>query len=280
MRRRHRRVRRGRTSSTRPQTPPCRRAAEAALVDAPGRGRTGRRARRDDRPTRLEPMITVHHLNHSRSHRVLWLLEELGLDYELRRYERDPETLRAPPALRDVHPSARRPRLSRRDERSPNRGPSSSRWSTAMAVAASPRAGDARARALHVLDALRRGFRDARARPSVDLLPDAAPADAGPCPPVVRALAENVIDTFVQPQIDQHLDYMDAELAKATWFAGDEFTAADIQMSFPDRGRGRRAHPGRGSPEPLGLCAVAFARARPYRRALDKGGPYDLSKLV
>ena len=96
--------------------------------------------------------------------------------------------------------------------------------------------------------------------------------------PVVRALARNVIESFVQPQIDQHLDYMDGELAKAAWFAGDEFTAADIQMSFPIEAAaaGRSLDEGRRNLRDY----VQRIRARPaYRRALDRGGPYDLSKL-
>ena len=54
-------------------------------------------------------MITVHHLNHSRSQRILWLLEELGVDYDIQRYERDPQTMLAPAALRAVHPLGKSP---------------------------------------------------------------------------------------------------------------------------------------------------------------------------
>ena len=96
--------------------------------------------------------------------------------------------------------------------------------------------------------------------------------------PVVRALPRNVIETFVQPQIDQHLDYMDAELARTAWFAGDEFSAADIQMSFPIEA----AAAGRALGESRRNLSTYLQRIRErpaYRRALDKGGPYDLAKL-
>jgi glutathione S-transferase len=95
--------------------------------------------------------------------------------------------------------------------------------------------------------------------------------------PVVRALAKSVIDNFVQPQIDLHLGYMDAELARTPWFAGEEFSAADIQMSFPiEAAAGRSLGAGHRN-----LTAyLGRIRERPaYRRALDKGGPYDLSTL-
>ena len=95
--------------------------------------------------------------------------------------------------------------------------------------------------------------------------------------PVVRALAKSVVDSFVQPQIDRHLDYMESELARTTWFAGDEFTAADIQMSFPVEAA---AAQGLGPGLPKLRSYVERIRARPaYRRAIDRGGPYDLSKL-
>ena len=57
-------------------------------------------------------MITVHHLNNSRSQRVLWLLEELGLDYEIKYYERDKKSMLAPPELRAVHPLGKSPVLT------------------------------------------------------------------------------------------------------------------------------------------------------------------------
>jgi glutathione S-transferase len=95
--------------------------------------------------------------------------------------------------------------------------------------------------------------------------------------PLVRALAKTVVDSFVQPQIDRHVDYMESELARTTWFAGDEFTAADIQMSFPVEAA---AALGLGAGRPKLGSYIERIRARPaYRRAVERGGPYDLSKL-
>jgi glutathione S-transferase len=224
-------------------------------------------------------MITVHHLNHSRSHRVLWLLEELGLDYELRRYERDPETLRAPATLRDVHPLGKAPTIVE--------GGRALAESGAILESLVNRHGGGRLAPADGTPERERysywmHYAEGSAMPALVLRLIFSQMPRQPMPalarPVVRALARNVIDTFVQPQIDQHLDYMDAELANNPWFAGDEFTAADIQMSFPIEAAAAGSTLGEGR---RNLSAyVQRIRARPaYRRALDRGGPYDLSKL-
>ncbi len=224
-------------------------------------------------------MIIVHHLNHSRSHRVLWLLEELGLDYELRRYERDPETLRAPPSLKAVHPLGKAPTIVVDGRTLAESG--------AILESLVDRHGGGRLSPAPGTPERERytywmHYAEGSAMPALVLRLIFSQMPRQPMPalarPVVRALAKNVIDNFVQPQIDLHLEYMDAELAKATWFAGDEFSAADIQMSFPIEAAaaGRTLGEGRSH-----LSAyLRRIRERPaYRRALDKGGPYDLSKL-
>jgi glutathione S-transferase len=224
-------------------------------------------------------MITVHHLNHSRSHRVLWLLEELGLDYELRRYERDPETLRAPPSLKEVHPLGKAPTIVESGAALAESG--------AILESLVNRHGGGRLAPAPGTPQRERytywmHYAEGSAMPALVLRLIFSQMPRQPMPalarPVVRALARNVIETFVQPQIDQHLDYMDAELARAAWFAGDEFSAADIQMSFPIEA----AAAGRALGESRRNLSTYLQRIRErpaYRRALDKGGPYDLAKL-
>ena len=96
--------------------------------------------------------------------------------------------------------------------------------------------------------------------------------------PVVRSLATTVIDTFVQPQIDQHLSFIEGELEKTRWFAGDEFTAADIQMSFPIEASAARGGLSNGRPKTWGYLQAI--RERPaYKRAIAKGGPLELGHL-
>jgi glutathione S-transferase len=224
-------------------------------------------------------MITVHHLNHSRSHRVLWLLEELGLEYEIRRYERDPLTLRAPASLRQVHPLGKAPAVVDAGRTLAESGAILEtlveRHGAGRLV---PAAGTAeRERYTHWMH-----YAEGSAMPALVLRLIFSQMPRQPMPalarPVVRALARNVVDTFVQPQIDQHLDYMESELSKATWFAGADFTAADIQMSFPIEAA---AAGGSVDGRPNLRAYLQRIRERPaYRRAVDKGGPYDLGNVA
>jgi glutathione S-transferase len=223
-------------------------------------------------------MIVVHHLEHSRSHRVVWLLEELGVAYEIRRYPRDPGTLRAPPSLQGVHPLGKAPTVVDGDRVFAESGAVLESLLTRHGGGRLvPPPGTAeRERYTYWMH-----YAEGSAMPALVLRLIFSQMPRQPMPalarPVVRALARNVVDSFVQPQIDRHLDYMDSELARTTWFAGDEFTAADIQMSFPVEAAaawGLRA----GLPK-LGSY-IERIRARPaYRRAIERGGPYDLSKL-
>jgi glutathione S-transferase len=93
--------------------------------------------------------------------------------------------------------------------------------------------------------------------------------------PVVRRIASGVRERFVEPQIEQHLDYLEGELAKTEWFAGQEFSAADIQMSFPIEGAAARGGLDAGRPRLFAFLERIHARPA-YRRALARGGPYEL----
>ncbi len=224
-------------------------------------------------------MLTVHHLDHSRSHRVLWLLEELGVEYDVRRYERDPATLRAPPSLKDIHRLGRSPTITdggralaesgaileylvdRYDSGrfAPARGtPGRERYTYFMHYAEGS--------AMLPL-VLRLIFSQLPRQPM--------PAIARP---VVRALAKNVIEAFVRPQIEEHLDHMEATLAETHWFAGDAFSAADVQMSFPVETAAAGGSVDARRPHLSGY--LRRIRERPaYLRALARGGPYDLTRL-
>jgi glutathione S-transferase len=223
-------------------------------------------------------MITVHHLEHSRSHRVVWLLEELGLEYEIARHRRDPETLRAPLALKSVHPLGKAPTVVDGDRVLAESGAVlESLLERHGGGRLAPRPGTPeRERYTHWMH-----YAEGSAMPALVLRMIFAQMPRQPMPalarPVVRALARNVIDTFVQPQIDQHLDYIEGALSRTAWFAGDHFTAADIQMSFPVEAAATRSL---GAGRPKLRAYVERIRARPaYRRAVEKGGPFDLSGL-
>jgi glutathione S-transferase len=223
-------------------------------------------------------MITVHHLDNSRSHRVLWLLEELGVDYEIKHYKRE-ASLRAPASLRAIHPLGKSPTITDGTETFAESG--------AILEYLVERYGQGRfVPAAGTPELLRYRYWMHYAEGSM-MLPlvlmlifRQMPKQPMPmlARPVVRTLANTVIDSFVQPQIDQHLAFIEGELAKTTWFAGSEMTAADIQMSFPVEAAAARG--GLTSSRPKTWSYLQRIRERPaYQRALAKGGPLELGHL-
>jgi glutathione S-transferase len=223
-------------------------------------------------------MITVHHLNNSRSQRVLWLLEELGLDYEIQRYQRDPKTMLAPPELRKVHPLGKSPVITDGDLTIAESGAIIEylveRYGNGRLI---PPAGSGeRLRYRYWLH-----FAEGSAQPLLLLKLLFGRVAKGPMPffvrPVAKAIAGKVNESFIQPNLDRQLDYMDAELAARPWFAGAEFTAADIQMSFPLEAAVARG--GLDQRRPKLMAFLQRIHARPaYLRAVERGGKYELMK--
>lgn len=222
-------------------------------------------------------MIVVHHLNNSRSQRILWLLEELGLPYEIKKYQRDPKTMLAPPELRAVHPLGKSPVISDGDTVVAESG--------AIVEYLIERYGDGRlAPAPGTPERLRYTyylhFAEGSAMPPLllKLVFDRVESTLGPffVKPIARAIARKVKDSFVLPQIRQHLVYLESQLAERSWFAGDEFTAADIQMSFPLEAAAKRGGLDQNYPKLSGFLERIHARPA-YRRALERGGQYDFA---
>jgi glutathione S-transferase len=218
-------------------------------------------------------MIVVHHLNNSRSQRVLWLLEELGVPYEVKRYQRDAQTMLAPPELLAVHPLGKSPVITDGDKTLAETGaiveylvetygqgrlvpaagtPERLRWTYWLHYAE----GSAMTPLL------------------LKLVFTALPARApGLLKGLVKAVAAKALAGFVDPQLKNHIDYWEAELARSEWFAGPEFTAADIMMSFPLEAGAARAG---AASRPHVKAFLDRIHARPtYRQALERGGPYD-----
>ena len=221
-------------------------------------------------------MIVVHHLNNSRSQRVLWLLEELGLEYEVRRYQRNAKTMLAPPELRAVHPLGKSPVIEDAGQVLAESGAIveylAERYGEGRLV---PPAGTPeRLRYRYWLH-----FAEGTAQPPLLLKLLFDRLDKGPMPffvrPVARAIAQRAKDTFIQPNIDRNLDFMERELAKSEWFAGAGFSAADVQMSFPLEAAVVRGGLNAKRPRLLGFLERIHARPA-YRRAIDKGGEYAL----
>jgi len=221
-------------------------------------------------------MIVVHHLNNSRSQRVLWLLEELGVPYEVKRYERDPATMLAPASLRAVHPLGKSPVVTDGDVTLAESGAIieylAARYGDGRLV---PPAGTpARLRYTYWLH-----YAEGSAMPPLLLKLVFGRVESAPMPffvkPVARAIVGRAMRSFIDPQLKLHLDYMESELAKSTWFTGDDFTAADIQMSFPLEAAASRG--GLDATRPKLMAFLARIHARPaYKKALERGGPYEL----
>lgn len=221
-------------------------------------------------------MITVHHLNNSRSQRVLWLLEELGLDYEIKRYERDPKTMLAPPSLKAVHPLGKSPVITD--------GELTVAESGAIIEYLVERYGKGRlVPAAGTNDKLRYTYwlhyAEGSAMSPLLLKLVFNRIESAPMPffakPIAKAIAGKAQSSFVDPQIRLHLDYLEGELGKSTWFAGDDFSAADIQMSFPLEAAAARG--GLNGNRPKLMAFLQRIHARPaYQKALAKGGEFSL----
>jgi glutathione S-transferase len=221
-------------------------------------------------------MLTVHHLNNSRSQRVLWLLEELGLEYEIKRYERDPKTMLAPPELRAVHPLGKSPVVTD--------GGLTLAESGAIIEYLVERHGQGKlAPAPGTPERVRYTYwlhyAEGSAMPPLLLALVFSRLPKGPIPfflrPIVKGISQKVMKVFVNPQLRLHLDYLEGELGKSTYFAGEDFSAADIQLSFPIEAAGARG--GLGEKRPKLAAWLERIHARPaYQRALEKGGPYEL----
>ena len=221
-------------------------------------------------------MITVHHLENSRSQRVLWLLEELGLDYQLERYKRDPKTQFAPEALRKVHPLGKSPVVTD--------GGVTIAESGAIIEYLVDRYGKGRlAPAAGTPERLRwtywLHFAEGSAMPPLLMKLVFDRVRTAPVPffvkPVTRMIAAKAMKEFIQPNLTRQFDFMEAELTRSPWFAGDAFSAADIQMSFPVEAAVGRAGLDASRPKLVGWLERIHARPA-YARALERGGPYSL----
>mgnify|MGYP006399402455 FL=1 len=217
-------------------------------------------------------MIKIHHLEDSRSQRILWLLEELGLDYEVIRYERDPETRLAPDALRAVHPLGKSPILEEDDIIVAETGAIIEYViETHGGGRLKPAKGTPEARAwtywMH--------YAEGSAMPPLlmklvfQMLPQNANALVRP---MVKAIASRTQDSFIDPRVREHVEFWNSSLAPTGWFAGDAFTAADIIMSFPLEAAADRSIAGQ-YPNISGFLTRIHERPA-YQRALERGGPY------
>ena len=219
-------------------------------------------------------MLTVHHLNNSRSQRVLWLLEELGVPYEIVRYQRLP-TMLAPPELRAIHPLGKSPVITDNGNTIVESGAIIEYIVSAYGEGRliPPAGTPERLRWTYWLH-----YAEGSAMPPLLLklifgfMPKRAPLLLRP---LVNAISTKALEMMINPQLKTHMAYWESELSKSEWFAGNDFTAADIQMSFPLEAAAGRAGLREGHPKAVAWLERIHARPA-YQRALEKGGPYSM----
>jgi glutathione S-transferase len=219
-------------------------------------------------------MITVHHLNNSRSQRVLWLLEELGVPYEVVRYQRNPATMLAPKELRAIHPLGKSPVIADGGKTIAESGAIIEYLleTYGKGQLVPPPGTPEKLRFTYWLH-----YAEGSAMPPLLLklifgrLPRGVPALLRP---VAKLISKGALGKLIDPQLSRHMSYWETELSASPWFAGDNFTAADIQMSFPVEAAAARS--GMMDDKLRLKDFLARIHARPaYQRALKTGGPYD-----
>lgn len=220
-------------------------------------------------------MITVHHLNNSRSQRVLWMLEELEVPYEIKHYQRDPQTMQAPESLKQVHPLGKSPVITDGD----------------LVVAESGAIIEYLARTYGKDTMLPEEggqawldytywlhYAEGSLMPPLVMRLVFEKIKTSPMPffvkPVAKGISDKTNQMFIGPMIKTHLDFVESHLAKNIWFVGDNLSAADIQMSFPLEASVARGIVGRSRPHITAWVERVHARPA-YQRALEKGGEYD-----
>lgn len=203
-------------------------------------------------------MIVVHHLENSRSQRILWLLEEMELPYEIRRYQRDSKTMLAPAELKRVHPLGKSPTVEDGGQVLVETG----------------------AIVEYLVETHGRMGPPANRQAVLRYRQFIHYAEGSMMPPLLALLVIGRLGVLgkpakapVQKMIDAHLDWLEAELEEQDWFAGDEFTAADVMMSFPLEAARARAGLDDRRPNLIDWLERIHARSA-YRAALRKGGPY------
>jgi len=221
-------------------------------------------------------MIILHHLNNSRSQRILWMLEELQLPYTIERYQRDENTMLAPASLKKVHPLGKSPVLQDGDLVLAESGAIIEYLQETYDEHSTLKPEDSKQRQqyrywMH--------YAEGSLMPLLVMKLIFGRLGKPPMPwlvrPIAGAIGKGVQQNYIDKQLVTHATYLEDHLAKKAWFAGDPFSAADIQMSFPVEALSSRG--------PIEKCPRLQAwlktiQARPaYQQALKQGGPYQIS---
>jgi glutathione S-transferase len=218
-------------------------------------------------------VITVHYLKKSRAHRLLWLLEELGLPYEIKLYDRDPKTFAAPAELRAIHPLGKSPvlvdggltlaesgaifeyLLGRYDSNGLVPPVSSEDWPRYLYWMHSA---EGSAMPLLVNKLIFSHF------------PTQTPVFIRP---LAKAVSNGLLKALIEPQLPRVFDTWEAALGEHQWFAGDQFSAADIMMSYPVEAGSLRGDATAGRPR-LAAYVETIKQRTGYQLAAERAGGY------
>lgn len=220
-------------------------------------------------------MLIVHHLENSRSHRILWLLEELGVDYEIKRYQRDKTTSLAPPELSAVHPLGKSPVITDGDVTVAESG--------LIVEYLIEKYGNGRLMPAvgtpeHLQFRYWMHYAEGTFMPLMIIALILNRIETAPVPffikPVTKQIAAKAMEGYAGPNIKLNLEYLEKTLQKSDWFCGDEMTGADILMSFPIEAAATRTDLPDGYPA-LNEFQQRIRALPAYKRAIEKGGPYD-----
>lgn len=219
--------------------------------------------------------LTLHHLENSRSHRIIWLLEELGVDYRIVEYKRDKKTMLAPPELKKIHPLGKSPVITDGDTTLAESGFIVETLIERHGPQLAPPPGSP----AHLRYRYWMHYAEGSAMPPLLLKLVSHKIATAPVPffvrPIVKTIARTLDKQFIDAQLTTHFDHMEHELGANPFFAGDQFTGADIMMSFPVEGGSGRI--GALTTRPNLARWLAAMKARPaYQKALEKGGPLSL----
>ncbi len=220
-------------------------------------------------------MITVHHLENSRSQRLLWLLEELEVPYEVKHYKRDAKTKLAPAELKLVHPLGKSPVITDGDRVIAESG--------AIIEYLVDKYGEGRLVPPSDSDDYLRyrywmHYAEGTLMPLlvISLLLNRIERAPLIVRPIAKAIAGQVRKAYLGPSLQANVAFLESELGRSTWIAGETLSAADIQMSFPIEALMIRATQD-NAPLPNLTAYLERIRAHPaYKRAIDKGGPLTL----
>lgn len=219
-------------------------------------------------------MITLHHLEHSRSQRIIWLLEMLQIDYQVKRYARDPETSLAPEELKKIHPLGKSPVITDGDQTVAESGN--------IIEYLIETYGESKLPTLTATDQQQSRYwlhyAEGSLMPFLVMTLVLDKIQTAPMPffirPIAKALVGKVMAAFTSPNISRNIDYIEQHLADNKWFAGDHISAADFQMIFPLEAALSRSDKAQSAQHIRRYVSQVHELAE-YQSALKKGGPYN-----